>query len=317
VCAPGQTAGCDLNGDKEPQLNEFGPSSGFNSGTTNRFDANLKYPYDVEVSAGFEQQLPANMVFSANYFFRGYRNQIAATNLAVPSSTYVPLQVTEVNSGQLVTVYNQSPALAGKFDVLFANSPRLNSNFKGVDFSLNKRMSHHWSLLTSLSLSHNVGDVYCGGIVVCTAANSDLNNPNLGFRSGPGPQDVPVFAKLSGVYELPKGFSAGFSGSYFQGWPDKTTVLVQANTVRLTQGTQPVTVEPVGTSTLPSINLWDFNLRKSFKAGRFTFDPRVDMYNAFNVAAATSWIAQLGPTFHRPIAITGGRLIKVGLNMTF
>jgi Carboxypeptidase regulatory-like domain len=317
VCAPGQTSGCDLNGDKEPQLNEFGVSSGFNSGTTNRFDPNLKFPYDIEVSAGFEQQLPADLVFSANYFFRGHRNQIGATNLAVPTSTYIPLEVTEVNSGQRVTVYNQNPALAGKFDVLFANSPLLNSNFNGADFSLNKRMSHHWSLLASLSLSHNVGDVYCGGIVLCTAAISDLNNPNFGFRSGPGPQEVPVFAKVSGVYELPKGFSTGFSGSYFKGWPDRTTVLVQANTVRLTQGTQAVTVEPVGTSTLPSINLWDFNLRKSFKAGRFTLDPRVDMYNAFNVAAATSWITQLGTTYHRPIAITGGRLIKAGLNMTF
>ena len=317
VCAAGQKVGCDLNGDKEPQLNEFGASSGFNAGTTNRFDPNLKQPYDLEVSAGFEQQLPANMVFSANYFFRGYRNQIAATNLAVPSSTYIPLSVTEVNSGQQLTVYNQNPALAGKFDVLFSNSPLLNSNFNGVDFSLNKRLSHRWSLLSSLSLSHNVGDVYCGGIVACTAAIGDLNNPNLAFRTGPGPQDVPVFAKLSGVYELPMGFSTGFSGSYFQGWPDRTTVLVQANSVKLTQGTQAVTIQPVGTTTLPSINLWDFNLRKSFKAGRFSFDPRVDIYNAFNVAAATSWITQLGSTFHRPIAITGGRLIKAGFNMTF
>jgi hypothetical protein len=227
VCAAGQKVGCDLNGDKEPQLNEFGASSGFNAGTTNRFDPNLKQPYDLEVSAGFEQQLPANMVFSANYFFRGYRNQIAATNLAVPSSTYIPVSVTEVNSGQQLTVYNQSPALAGKFDVLFSNSPVLNSNFNGADFSLNKRMSHHWSLLSSLSLSHNVGDVYCGGIVACTAAIGDLNNPNLAFRTGPGPQDVPVFAKLSGAFELPEGFSTGFSGSYFQGWPDRTTVLVQ------------------------------------------------------------------------------------------
>jgi hypothetical protein len=313
VCAPGQTSGCDLNGDKEPQLNEFGPSSGFNAGTTNRFDPGLKMPYDIEVSSAIEQQLPADMVVSAAYYFRGYRNQIAATNLAVPASTYIPLQVTEVNSGQQVTVYNQNPALAGKFDVLFSNSPLLNSNFNGVDLGLSKRMSHGWSMLASVSLSHNEGDVYGGA----TAAAGDLNNPNLGFRRGPGAMDVPVFAKLSGVYQLPKGFSVGMSGQYFKGWPDKTTVLVQPNTVKLTQGTQTVTVEPVGTTTLPSVNLWDFNLRKSFKSGRFTFDPRVDMYNAFNAAAATQWITQLGTTFHRPIAITGGRLIKVGFNMTF
>ena len=32
VCAAGQTSGCDLNGDKIPQLNELGPSTGFNLG---------------------------------------------------------------------------------------------------------------------------------------------------------------------------------------------------------------------------------------------------------------------------------------------
>jgi hypothetical protein len=317
VCAPGQTIGCDLNHDGIPQLNELGPSSGFNAGTTNRFDPNLKMPYDIELSSGVEQQLPADMVLSATYFFRGHRNQIAATNVAVPANTYIPIQVTEVNSGQQITVYNQNPALAGKFDVVFANSPVLDANFHGVDITVNKRMSHGWSLLSSLSLSHNVGDVYCGITVACTAAIGDLNNPNFGYRQGPGPQDVPIFAKISGVYLLPKGFSLGVSGQYFKGWPDKTTVLVQPNTIRLTQGTQSVVVQPVGTTTLPAINLWDFNLRKSFHAGKMTFDPRIDVYNAFNEAAVTQWITQLGQTFHQPIAVTGGRLIKIGFNMTF
>jgi outer membrane receptor protein involved in Fe transport len=317
VCKPGQTIGCDLNGDGIPQLNELGPSSGYNAGTTNRFDPNLKMPYDIEVSAGIEQQLPADMVFAATYFYRGYRNQIAATNVAVPAASYIPVQVTEVSSGQPITVYNQSPALAGKFDVVFSNSPVLNATFNGVDFTLNKRLSHRWSLLSSLSLSHNVGDVFCGGTVACTAALGDLNNPNLDYRRGPGPQDVPVFAKVSGVYLLPKDFSVGLSAQYFQGWPDKTTVLVQPNTIRLTQGTQAVVVQPVGTTTLPSVHLFDFNVRKHFAGGRMTFDPRIDIYNAFNTAAVTQWITQLGPTFHQPITVTGGRLIKLGFNMTF
>jgi hypothetical protein len=189
----------------------------------------------------------------------------------------------------------------------------LNSNYNGVDISLNKRLSHNWSLLASATLSHTVGDVYGGA----SAAAGDLNNPNLGYRRGPGSMDSPVFAKVSGVYQLPKGFSVGVSGQYFKGWPDKTTVLVQPNTIRLTQGTQAVVVQQVGTTTLPSVNLWDFNLRKSLKAGKVTFDPRVDVYNAFNVADVTQWITQLGPTFHQPIAVTGGRLIKLGFNMAF
>src|SRR5262249_50239144 len=45
VCAAGQVTGCDLNGDRIPQLNELGASTGFNLGTTNSIDPNLKVPY--------------------------------------------------------------------------------------------------------------------------------------------------------------------------------------------------------------------------------------------------------------------------------
>ena len=34
--------------------------------------------------------------------------------------TYIPLTVTEANSGRQVVVYNQAPALRGKSDVLWA-----------------------------------------------------------------------------------------------------------------------------------------------------------------------------------------------------
>jgi hypothetical protein len=316
VCKAGQTSGCDLNGDGIPQLNEFGPSSGFNTGTTNHLDPNLKAPWDMEISAGFEQQLPGEMVASVAYYFRGYRNLIGPTNLAVPPSAYTPITVTEVNSGRQVTVYNQNPATRGQFNVQYSNLSALNSDFHGVDLNLTKRLSHHWSLMTNLSLGRSRGDIYCGQ-AACTNTTGDQNNPNITFRQGPSPMDVPVMFKASGVYELPYGISLGATGQYYRGWPDVTTVTVGPQTVALTQVTQVITVAPSGTTRLPSVNVYDFNVRKALKSGHLTVEPRMDIFNAFNQVAVTQRILTLGPTYDRPIAVLPGRLIKFGVNLRF
>jgi hypothetical protein len=47
-CASGQAAGCDLNGDNFPQLNELGTGSGFAFGVNNRYPADLKWPVSNE-----------------------------------------------------------------------------------------------------------------------------------------------------------------------------------------------------------------------------------------------------------------------------
>jgi hypothetical protein len=93
VCAAGQASGCDLNGDKLPQLNELGPSTGFNLGTTNRYGADMKWPAVNEFSGEIEQQLPGETVVTVGYFHRQI-GIIQATNLLVPRSGYTALQVT-------------------------------------------------------------------------------------------------------------------------------------------------------------------------------------------------------------------------------
>ena len=180
------------NGDRIPQLNELGPSTGFSIGTTNRMSDDLSWPFSLEYSVGVEHRLPWNLVVGATYLNRQRRNEVGARNMAVPTSSYLPLQVTEVSSGRQVTVYNQDPLLRGKFDTLFHNAPELNARFNGADFTFTKRLSHRLMLMGGLSLGENVGDIYGGG------AAGDLNNPNLQFRRGVLEDDVPVMFKTFG-----------------------------------------------------------------------------------------------------------------------
>jgi hypothetical protein len=292
----------------------LGPSSGFNIGSSNHVDPNMKVPYVNELAAGIEQQLRSDMVVSANYTYRARRQVIGATNLAIPTSTYIPLTVTEASSGQTVTVYNVAPALRGMNNTVYTNNPELNDSYNGVDLVFQKRMANHWMALSSLSLGKTVGDINTNTNGMNPA---DQNNPNFTFRRGPFASDVPKLFKLTGTYEFPYGLRVSAVEQYYTGLPTLTTVLVDSRTAKLTQGSQTVIVAPFGTTRLPSIDTIDLNISKIVTAGKWRFTPQLDIFNLFNAAAITSEVTQLGPTYGNAITLLGSRLVKFGVNFTF
>ena len=298
----------DRNGDLIPQISELGPSTGFNLGTTNRYAEGLRQPIVNELSSELQQQLPGQVVVSLGYYYRGHRNMIGSANMAVPRSGYTPLSVTEVVSGRAVTVYNQDPATLGKFDVLWSNQPEQNRNFHGVDLTIRKLMANHWMIMGSASW---------GSSDIDTAGTVDLNNPNFQFRRGPESNERPFFMKASAVYEAPFGISIAGNVQHYLGLPETTTVLVTSATVRLTQVSQTLTVDPVGTKRQPDVTLVDLNFMRPFHLGKLRLDPRVDIFNLLNSSGITSYVPQLGPTYGRAIEVIGGRLIKFGVNFDF
>jgi Carboxypeptidase regulatory-like domain len=303
----------DANNDLIPQLSELGPSTGFNLGTTNRLNPDLNVPYTNEFAAEIEQQLGKGVVFSGSYTYRGRRQVVGATNLAVPTTSYIPLTVTEVTSGRLVTVYNQAPELLGKFDVYYDNHPELNENYHTVDLVVQKRMSNRWMMMGALTFAKSEGDIN-SEVAQNTA---DLNNPNFMFRRGPVLGTVGRNLKLAGVYELPKGFQVAASGVYIQGVPLRTTVRVSSNTVRLTQNNQTIDVEPFGAVHTADVKMLDVNFARPFTTGRFRIQPRIDIFNLFNAGVITQSVTQLGPSYGNALAFLGARLIKFGATVDF
>jgi hypothetical protein len=309
VCKPGQTSGCDLNGDGIPQLNELGPSTGFALGTTNRYADTVAQPYANEIAATFQQQLQGEIVVEGGYFYRAHKNTIGFANLAVPTSSYIPLNVTEVTSGQQIVVYNQAPSTLGKIDDLYSNRPDLDSSYNGVDLTVTRRMHDRWMLLGSLSVGKNVGDVYGG--------TEDLNNPNFTFRNGLLTNDRHVFFKISGAYELPWAFTAASNVQYYSGYPELTTVFVTSQTVKLTQVSQSIVVQPSGTIRQPGATIVDMNLMRPITVGHAKFSPRVDIFNVLNASGVQTYIAQLGPSYGNAITILDGRLVKFGITVNW
>jgi hypothetical protein len=298
----------DLNGDRIPQLNELGTSTGFNLGTTNRYNPDVKRSFAREYFVEFDRQLARNTVVSAGFYYRTNERIIGQKNMAVPEESYTPLEVTEVTSGRKVTVYNQNPALRGKFDVLWDNYPELDTVFKGLDLTFHKRFADRWMLMASASLGKNHGDIFAG---------NDLNNPNFQFRHGPVGMDTPVAIKASGIYEFPYGMMLAGNLQHYAGTPENTTVNVSRSTVTLTQVSQSILVEPRGTTRLPSLTLVDFNVRKIFRVQQRSVEPVFEIHNAFNVATVQNRNTVLGPAYGQVRDISRGRLLKFGLNIKF
>jgi hypothetical protein len=310
LCAVGQTGSCDLNGDRLPQVNELGPSSGYPFGSSNHYADGTVWPQAIEYSAEIQRQLPGAIVATIGYTYRQTRNNLSPRNVLVPTSAYTPVAVTEANSGRAVTVFNQDPALRGKVSLVWDNEPLLNSTYSGADISLNKRLSNHWMTTGGVSIGKNVGYVQ--------AATSDLNNPNvLQFSRGRAGNDVPFSLRLSGLYELPYGVSASATFQHQSGFPETTTVSVGNNTIPLTQGTTSVIVESRGTTRLPNLNQLDASFRKAFRSGSRVLQPRVDLYNLMNSATVLNRTTVLGPSYGLVNGIQRGRVIKLGASFDF
>jgi hypothetical protein len=299
----------DSNHDLVPQLDELGPSTGFPLGTTNRFATDLKWPYAAEYSIGVQRSLPYEMVAGVTYINRRRGDEIGSKNLLVPTSSYIPLTVTEASSGATVTVYNLDPALRGKFDVLYGNYSQMDTNFNGVDITLNKRLSHRWMMMGSASFGKSLGDIY--------GSAADLNDPNYSFRHGLIGNDVPFSLKLFGLYELPYRIQFSGTAQHFSGFPELTTVNVTSSTVALTRVTQVVTYEPRGTTRLPDVNLFDISVRRTFSTGRYSIEPVMDMFNVGNVDTIRARSTQLGPNYGVASDVVRGRIIKFGVNVKF
>ncbi|HUF66725.1 MAG TPA: TonB-dependent receptor [Gemmatimonadaceae bacterium] len=298
----------DANGDRIPQLSELGPSTGFNLGTTSRYNPDLKRPYAMEYFVEFDRQLARNTVFAAGFFYRTNERLIGNRNMAVPTESYTPIQVTERTSGREVTVYNLAPALRGKFDVLWDNFSELDTVYKGVDLSVTKRLADRWMLMGSASFGRNEGDIF---------PTSDLNNPNFQNRHGAVGMDVPVVVKASGIYEFGYGVMISGNLQHYAGAPENTTVQVSRNTVTLTQVSQSILIEPRGTIRLPSLTLVDLNVRKILRVDQRSIEPVFEIHNLFNVATVQSRNTTLGPAYGRANNISRGRLLKFGVNVKF
>jgi len=98
---------------------------------------------------------------------------------------------------------------------------------------------------------------------------------------------------------------------YYTVFPEFTTVSVGNNTVSPVHGTLSVG------HTAARSQVLDMTMRRAFKFGNSTIDPRLDFFNMTNAATIIARTTQLGPTCGQAGSIQGGTLIKAGFDISF
>jgi carboxypeptidase family protein/TonB-dependent receptor-like protein len=317
----------DPNGDGKFQLSEItlAQCSAFSGGVNTIYDPNgVDWPYSDEVTAGVERQLIRDMRVGAMFYYRTNRKQLGVRNIAVPTSAYTAFTVTSPNGPggtvtnpktTAVTVYNLAPALVSASNNIRDNEPYLDTTYKGIEFTVQKRLSHNWQMVGGLTIGKNEGGFNNTG--------GDLNDPNATlFPTGIIGNDSKIGFRLSGSYRLP--WDVVFAGSMISntGYPyqsqlNVTRAMATAAGVSLTRASQTVALAERGDERLPAVTSVDLRVSRRFRFGAHSISPSIDFFNIGNAAPVVSLQNAVGTTYLDPREILSPRIIRVGFSVDF
>lgn len=338
----------DLNGDKSVQPNEvltnqfvLSVGSATGGGTSpNVVDSNLKNRSDNEFVIGVDHELASNFAVGGAFTYRKsgnffYRPFLAApcpssTNCSSVTAFTANPVVNAVRNGQTYSVQTYSPNAAqvtaggnGRYD---NNLPGYSNVFKGLEFTMNKRMSGKWGGKIAASLNDwtehydgtPVNNTFGGPTRTDTSPN--VNGGAVSIVSG-GSGKASFYSSFKWqiytnvIYKLPASFdvSAAIFGRQGGSFP------VSISTAAGRNGTVRALATPEVDQTRYD-NLWnvDFRLARNTKIGRVTLTPALVLFNAFNNDVVLSRARNAGSsTFNRIEEVISPRILQLSARISF
>src|SRR5581483_11124142 len=271
--------------------------------------------------------LQVNYVHKQGYDYPGWQD-IGGQYGQVP---YVDNQGVEA-SGRTVNVFKLlTPFSQSVFQM--TNVPGLFSRYNGVTITGTKRMSHNWSGTLSLVLSKSEGrepSSILGPASAQTGTSGTFGTIGRGGTNG-GPNDSvntdglligdrPVVAKAQVIYRLPFGFQASANVQHQTGRPWARQIRVGG----LNFPSRPtIYMEPLdGSRRLPSLNLFDARLQKTFALGgsNTNLDLFIDALNLTNSDTSENILSRRGDqasSFNVPARYIYPRRLQLGARIKF
>lgn len=299
-------------------------------------DDDITHSYVDQVVVGVERELFADFSLTAQYIKRNFRNFMGFVDTG---SRYETVQrrdpgpdnrLNTADDGQLIAVSNLLNP--GQDFRLLTNLDDGFRDYNAFQIIGRKRYSKNWQAIGSYTWSRSEGTVNnIGGTNAAggsTAAGGlgqtgAFANPNAGInREGRSTFDYTHQVKLEGTYRIPiwSGFNVSGIYRYVTGasWGRRATIR------GLSQGSQTVRIEPIGTRRADAINNLDLRVEKTFNlaaAGR-TVGLFVDVFNVNNQGVNNSEsrlfvIDSSGTTFGDPSRWIDPRTLRAGFRVTF
>jgi outer membrane receptor protein involved in Fe transport len=297
-------------------------------------DPNIRQSYVNQVLLGIERQLIPDLSITGQYIGRRFRDFMGFIDTG---SVYTPIQKQDpgpdgrlgtADDGALLTVYNLTNP--GHEFKLFTNPPNAFRDYDGFQLIGTKRFSHNWQANMSYTWSHTRGTVDNRGSTNSggggtqglgqTGGYADPNhNININGNSRFDPTHV---VKLEGTYRVPLlgGFNISSVYLYSTGLAWGRTASIRG----LTQGSETIRIEPIGTRRTDAISNLDFRAEKTFPFARTGRQAGVflDLFNLTNQGAVDigrrdGVIEASGSTFSNPNRWANPRIARLGFRVTF
>jgi len=349
----------DLNGDRFVQPNEVlfdqfigagnvDPNNPGASGSTpNQIDKDLKSKKDNEFVLGIDRELGGNLAVGAALTYRKSTDWQYTPRLAAPCPTAVncailgpenysannPVNVTVGGRTYTGQTYSPNAALvaAGGFGRYRTNQDGYSTTFKGLEITLNKRMSNKWRSRVAFSLNdwtENFDGTPVSG------------NPNTAGSGNPTRQDIAGLENGGQVSVLGGGSGkAAFYSSFKWQVFASVGVALPANfdlsasffgrqggllpvILRISAGSDGtlnvLTNGAVDQERYPTLTNLDLRLARNAKVGRVTVTPSVELFNVFNNDTVLGVFRQAtSGSFRRVDDVLSPRVLRVGARVTF
>jgi hypothetical protein len=307
----------DQNGNLALDPGELGAFTGFPRGLFPTVDPDATRPYSEEFNAGVERQLGRDMALSVSYHRRHHRNGLGILDRARTADAYTPIARTYTDpvSGQTesITIYSLRPEFITARDRYISNVDVLRSNYNGIQFDFQKRMSNRWQMLAGLSLQEHRGFDHSS-----TYTGIDLSNPNTSINRQDGSVfiDLPWTFTLSGSYMLP--YNVMMSGKYTARAGEPLSRLTSFGGLPASQVSESIRLVERGTDRTESVSKFvDVRLTKRLRMGTTTIEPTLDVFNVLNANHVLLQTEQIGSTWGRPTRILAPRIVRVGITAKF
>jgi hypothetical protein len=307
----------DHNGNLALDPGELGSFTGFPRGLFPTVDPDATRPYSEEFNAGVEQQLGRDMAVSVSYHRRHHRNGLGILDRARTADAYAPVARTYTDpvtgQSESITIYSLLPEFVTARDRYISNVEVLRSDYNGVQFDFQKRMSNRWQMLAGLSLQAHEGYDHNS-----TYTAVDLSNPNTSINRANGSVfiDLPWTFTLSASYVLP--YDVMLSGKYTARSGEPLNRLTVFGGLPASQVSETIRLVERGVDRTESVTRFvDLRLAKRLRAGTATFEPTLDVFNVLNANHVLLQTEQIGSTWGRPTRILTPRVVRVGITAKF
>lgn len=320
--------------------------------SVNKIDKNIKPKYDDEFIVGLDHEIGGNFAIGAAFTYRIAGNWRASYRLAkscsgdlvdtstcpiIPSSSYTknaPKTVTV--GGETYTGFTYSPPSAmvdaGNGGFMATNRPNYKTHYKGIELTLNKRLSNKWMARVALTYADWTrsypGAQASGGNVIPQYGNptpvqgeSFVDGDQVGIIGG-GSGKANFYTSFkwqfyaNALYQMPWGIDISGAAWGRQGG-------LAPRYMRISAG-RDGTYNALGTPTIDQVrydNVLDFDIRlaKTFKLGKQpSLTVAGEWFNMFNSGTPLVRIRQVdSSSFNRIDEVLSPSIFRVSASFSF